>query len=111
MATVVDDLLTVRYRVDTAVSNAAYPLHVQFYAGLGGAPLLSESADPLLQFVVDSYEAADAQLEREMVFALAPGSDPFPLTAIATDALGNSSEYARAFDPDPVVFRDGFEGG
>lgn len=108
-ATFDDDVLTVRYRVDTAVANAAYPLQVQFHASGSGAPLLTDAADPLGRFVIDIYIAADAQIEREAVFVLAPGSDPSPITAIATDAVGNSSEVGMAFDPSPLLFADGFE--
>ncbi|MEM6782958.1 MAG: right-handed parallel beta-helix repeat-containing protein [Bacteroidota bacterium] len=80
---------TVRYAVDTAPANAAYPLTVAFY--LAGAD--GEEGEVFLG--TDTYAASQAQTEREVAFnpaqVVPTGSR---LVATATDADGNTSEFA-----------------
>jgi hypothetical protein len=91
--------LQVSFRVDTAVANATYPLRVDFYrADSSGGPFgLIGSA---------SIAAADAQTNRTIT--MTPSIGVGFLTAIVTDAAGNSSEYADVLDINRV-FADGFE--
>jgi hypothetical protein len=90
--------LTVTYRVDTAATNATYPLRVDFYADINGGSgaLLGE----------DVYDAAHAQQPRSVVLTLAPGVKAIPFVATATDSNGYSSELSPAFD---VIFEDDFD--
>lgn len=100
------NVLSVRFLVDTAPSNATWALRVQFYHALpgGGTPLLTATG---MQSIF-SYPQALAQTVREVDIMLAPGSDPFPITATATDALGHSSEFGNAYDLDRI-FGHGFD--
>lgn len=106
-ATVAGNVLTVRYRVDTASANATWPLRVQFFLALpgGGTPLLTDTGAP----AIATYPQALAQAVHEVDFVLPPDSDPFPITAVATDAMGHSSEFGDVYDPDSTIFSDGFE--
>ncbi len=110
-ATLADGVLSVRYRVDTAPAYASYPLRVQFFLALpgGGMPILADTGGASLGFAIDSIAQAQAQAVREVDFVLPPDSHPFPITAIATDAMGHSSEFGAPYDPDPDLFFDGFE--
>jgi hypothetical protein len=92
--------IAVDFRVDTAVANASYPLRVDFYrADPGGGPLAKVGSA--------SIAAVDAQTTRSVVLTETQGLGF--LTAMTTDALGNSSEYADGIDLDRIL-RDGFEG-
>ena len=92
--------IAVDFRVDTAVANAAYPIRVDFYrADPGGGPLAKVGSA--------SIAAVDAQTTRSIALTETQGLGF--LTAMTTDALGNSSEYADAVDLDRIL-RDGFEG-
>ncbi|TXH22302.1 MAG: hypothetical protein E6Q99_09100 [Elusimicrobia bacterium] len=88
---------TVRYRVDTALANAAYPLRVDFYIAAGVDD--PEGAQWLGSELID---AGDAQQWREFTV---PGPQGFALAATTTDALGRSSEFTG---PDRL-FTDSFE--
>ncbi len=81
--------VSVTYRVDTAVTNAPYPLRVDFYRALG-----DES-----EVYIDSdvYTAADAQQPRTALLDIPPGvtlGAQDVLVAVATDADGASSEFS-----------------
>lgn len=91
--------IAVDYRVDTAVANASYPLRVDFYRAdaLGGPFAVIGSA---------TIDAMDAQTTRSIVLTDTQGLGY--LSAMATDALGNSSEYSDVVIFDPI-FGDGFE--
>lgn len=110
-ATLTDGVLNVRYRVDTAPANASYPLRVQFFLALpgGGMPLEADTEETGWRYAIDSIAQAQAQSVREVDFVLPPGRNPFPLTAIATDAMGHSSEFGTPYGLEPGLFSDGFE--
>ncbi len=91
-------IATVRYRVDTLVSNASYPLRIDFYRALNNG-----SSGRLL--AQDSYPAAQASQIREFSFALPLNEAAMPITAISSNA-GRSSELAPVLD---VLFDNGFE--
>jgi hypothetical protein len=84
--------IVLTYRVDTAPANAAWPLRIDFARGAGAGVAL------------DSYGLADAQTSKTVTFpaSLAQGL-PFALTA--TDADGNTSEFAG-----DGLFADSFGG-
>ena len=90
--------LTIGYRVDTDVANAAWPLRVDFHENRRGG------AGPWLGS--DSYPSASAGQVRLVTFLLPPGTRAPPLVAIATDAAGRSSEISPAFG---VLFEDDFD--
>ncbi len=87
----------VRYRVDSAIANASYPLTVNFFrAGCGGGAAQRVASA--------SISAAQAQqLQSIDLTALSF----LPLTAVAIDAAGNQSEFAPALGEE--IFRQGFE--
>jgi hypothetical protein len=91
--------IQVSFRVDTAVAHATYPLRVDFYRSdsVGGPLGIVGSA---------TIAAADAQTTRSIT--LTPTQAVGFLTATATDAAGNSSEFADVVDIDRI-FRNGFE--
>ena len=94
-ASVVDDQLTVTYRVDTAPANAAYPLTVRFYARF-----LFEGALAYAPIGQATYGEADAQQPATATFAFAPDLDgPIEIVATATDAAGNTGEASLAGRP------------
>lgn len=84
------------YRVDSSVSNAAYPLRVDIYR--------SSVAEGEIWIGGDVYAAADAGSTKTTTVpaSLLQGGN---LALLATDALGNSSEMAMS----AAVFADGFE--
>ena len=85
------------YRVDTAVTNASYPITVNFYrAGCGGG------SDAL----VTSATITAAQAQQTMMLDTSALS-LLPLTATAVDAAGNTSEFAPTQGEE--IFRAGFE--
>ena len=97
--------LTVTYRVDTAPANATYPLRVEVFRafnGEGGAALLG----------TDDYTAADyagcgsAPCPKAVSVPLAaPLAASDGVTATATDADGNTSEFTALIVP-PVGVED-----
>lgn len=97
-ASVAGNQLSITYRVDTATSNAAYPLRIDFYENIqgGSGALLGQ----------DSYPAASAQLPRTIALTLPSGARALPLVAVATDADGYSSEFSAAYD---VIFQNDFD--
>jgi hypothetical protein len=90
--------LTVTYRVDTATTNATYPLRVDFHANMRGG-----SGRWLTQ---DSYPASSAQLPRTITLLVPAGARAIPFVATATDADGHGSELSPPFD---VIFQDDFD--
>ncbi len=92
------DQLTVTYRVDTAPSNASYPLRIDFYANVQGGSGLWLSQD--------SYPASAAQQLRTITLLVPAGAKAIPFVATATDASGRSSEFSPAFD---VIFEHDFD--
>ncbi|HNV08453.1 MAG TPA: CSLREA domain-containing protein [Dokdonella sp.] len=86
-----------RYRVDTALANAAYPLRVDFYLAAD-----VDDAEGMQWLGSDTIDAGDAQQWRD--FSL-PGPQGHALVATTTDALGRSSEFSG---PDRL-FADSFE--
>lgn len=90
--------LTVTYRVDTASTNATYPLRIDFHAdaGGGGGAWLTQ----------DSYPLASAQQSRTITLLVPAGVRAIPFVATASDASGHTSELSPAFD---VIFEDDFE--
>jgi len=90
--------LHVTYRVDSATTNATYPLRVDFYANVHGG-----SGAYIGQ---DTYATADAQLDKSISLALPPNVVGIPFVATATDAEGYTSEFVAAYD---VIFEDQFE--
>lgn len=81
------DQVALQYQVDTATSNASYPLTVYFYRGAcgGGSAALLAS---------DTYVSADAQLLRNFNLQSGDGGNVLPLVVQAVDAQGNASEFA-----------------
>ncbi len=89
------ETIELRFHVDTALANAAYPLRIDVGAGRGG------QAAFLATTIV--YAAADA---RSVATARFPVSalHGAPIVLNATDALGNTSESGSE-----ALFADGFE--
>ncbi len=94
------DQIAARYRVDSAVSNASYPLTVHFYRSRGG------SGD----FYLGQQVYNTPQLEQDVVIPLPPGLALGFVVALATDAAGNTSEFSDVLAVD-ALFANGFEGG
>ncbi|MCE3003806.1 MAG: hypothetical protein LW860_14065 [Xanthomonadaceae bacterium] len=92
-------VIDVGFRVDTAVANATYPLRVDFYSA-------DPAGGPLVRIGTASIAAADAQTNRTVSLNSSVGVGF--ITAIATDANGNSSEYSDVLDVNRI-FDDGFE--
>ncbi|GMU44363.1 MAG: hypothetical protein IT479_06495 [Xanthomonadales bacterium] len=86
--------------VDTAIAHASYPLRVDFYrADCGGGSR---------QFLGSTQvQAVDAQTPRSFTLASPDGGNVLPLTALAVDADGNSSEFAPV--QGEAIFADGLE--
>ncbi|WP_313914830.1 hypothetical protein [Tahibacter sp.] len=74
--------ITLTYRVDTAAANAAWPLRISVGRGTGGGSLQ-----------IDSYTQAQAQSSATASFP-ASTLQGAPFMLLATDADGNSSEFA-----------------
>lgn len=87
--------ITLRYRVDTAPANAAYPLRARFYLDTGG---------PGVWLAEDVYTLASAQQERTFSAPVPDGVIVTGVVANTTDNLGNSSEFQG-----DVIFRFGLE--
>ncbi len=83
-----------RFRVDTAVANATYPLRVDIATGRGG------QAQSLI--LSTSIAAGDAQQIQTVTFPAAALTSALVLSV--TDAAGNSSEFASDW-----IFADDFE--
>lgn len=95
------DSVSLQYRVDTALANAAYPLTVNFYRGAcgGGSRELLAS---------DTYNNGDAQQLRNFTLNSADGGNVLPLVATAVDSVGNTSEFTAMVGE--ALFADGMEG-
>lgn len=87
----------IRYRVDTTVANAAYPLRVDFYLAAS-----VDDAEGVQWLGSDTIDAGDAQQWRAINV---PGPQGYALAATTTDALGRTSEFTT---PDRI-FADSFE--
>lgn len=88
------------YLIDSAATHSAYPLTVHFYRGGcngGGRELIAS----------DTYGEADAQQPRN--FLLASDANVLPLTVLAVDAAGNTSEFSAMLGE--TLFADGLELG
>jgi CSLREA domain-containing protein len=86
--------IQISYRVDTALSNATYPLEVRFYrAGSGGAGVV--------RLGQASYPTPNALANITLT------GPALPLTAVAIDAAGNQSEFAPVVGDS--ILRNGFE--
>lgn len=81
--------ITLTYRIDTAAANAAWPLRISVGRGSGGGGLQ-----------IDSYTQAQAQGSATVSFP-ASTLQGAPFMLLATDADGNSSEFA-----DDTIFAD-----
>ncbi len=92
------DQLTITYRVDSAPTNSAYPLSIDFYANVAGG-----SGDLLGQ---DEYPLSAAQTPRTITLSLPAGVSGIPFVAVATTADGYSSEFSPAVD---VIFEHDFD--
>ena len=91
------NLALVQYRVDSAVASATYPITVNFYrAGCGGGAVAR----------VASASISAAQAQQSVSIDLS-ATHFLPITAVAVDALGNTSEFAPALGEE--IFRSGFE--
>ena len=89
-----------QYRVDTAVTNASYPITVNFFRGAcGGGPN---------QFIgSDSITADEVQSTKTFTLTSADGGNVLPLLANAVDADGNTSEFTVMLGD--AIMRSGFE--
>lgn len=85
--------ITLTYRVDTAPANAAWPLRILLARGSGSGSAL-----------IDSYTQVQAQTSKTVSFpaSLLTGT---PFMLLATDADGNSSEFAS-----DTIFADALGG-
>jgi hypothetical protein len=86
------------YVIDSAPANSAYPITVHFYRGgcrSGGRERIAS----------DTYGAAEAQQTRN--FVLEGDGNVLPLTVLAVDAAGNTSEFAPVVGD--ALFADGLE--
>jgi hypothetical protein len=97
-ASVAGNQPSITCRVDTATSDAAYPLRIYSYENIqsGSGALLGQ----------DGYPAASAQLSRTIALTPPPGVRALPFVAVATDADGYSSEFSAAYD---VIFQNDFD--
>lgn len=92
------DSVALSYVIDSTPANSSYPLTVYFYrAGCngGGRELIAS----------DTYGEADAQQAR--LFNLVGDGNILPLTALAVDAAGNTSEFSPMVGDE--LFVDGLE--
>lgn len=92
------DQLTITYRVDSAVGNAAYPLRIDFHENRRGGSGAWLGAD--------TCGAGDAQQPRQVVLDVPAGVRAVPFVATVTDANGYSSEFSPAYD---VIYEDDFD--
>jgi hypothetical protein len=97
-ASQVGDQLTVTYRIDASIANAAYPLRIDFYVNEQGG-----SGTWLAQ---DNYPEASAQQSRSVTLTVPAEVRAIPFVATATDAGGHTSEFSPAFD---VIFETDFD--
>jgi len=96
----------VTYRVDADPANQAYPIVVDFYRGERSNGYGRRDGAQL--FATDTYETAGAL--KTLTLTLPGGVGPdWHFTALATDADGNTSEFAPARSLGEVLFRDGYE--
>ena len=94
------DSVVLSYLVDSAPANSSYPLTIYFYRGGchgGGRELIAS----------DTYGESDAQQAR--AFNLVGDGNILPLTTLAVDAAGNTSEFSPMLGDE--LFADGLESG
>lgn len=92
------DTVALSYVVDSTPANSSYPLTVYFYRGGcngGGRELIAS----------DTYGESDAQQSRN--FNLVGDGNVLPLTTLAVDAAGNTSEFSPMLGDN--LFADGIE--
>ncbi len=92
------DTVALSYVIDSTPANSSYPLTVYFYRGGcngGGRDLIAS----------DTYGESDAQQAR--AFNLVGDGNVLPLTTLAIDAAGNTSEFSPMLGDD--LFVDGLE--
>ncbi|WP_146151878.1 hypothetical protein [Ahniella affigens] len=94
------DQVALQYRVDTATTNAVYPLTVYFFRGACGGGSASLLAS-------DTYVSADAEQLRSFNLQSGDVGNVLPLVVLAVDAQGNSSEFAPMIGE--RIFGDGLE--
>ncbi len=101
-ASLIGGQITVTYLVDSAPANAAYPLRAEFFRALNGA-------DGAAFLGTDMYSTADfsgcgsAPCSKTVTFTPdAPLALTDALTATATDAAGNTSEFTALARPVPT---------
>ena len=87
-ATLLGNSLAFRYRVDTAVANATYPLTVEFFV----ADSNNQEGQSFLGS--DTYTAAEAQTTKFVIVPAPPVLTNNSFVATATDAAGNTSEFS-----------------
>ena len=95
---VVGQSMNVTYHVDSATSNASYPLRVDFYRDIHGG-----TGELLFS---DSYDAGHAQANKIVAIPVPVSGQPVAFVATATDANHYTSEISPDFD---VIFRNGVE--
>jgi len=95
-------ILEVSYRVDSTAIESAYPLRIELQLGDGS---IHRQGIRTLGF--DSYATPGAVAVMDVATPLQGGL----LLAIATDSMGNSSEFSPiiAFGVPDLLFADGFE--
>ncbi|MBK7145936.1 MAG: hypothetical protein IPH76_12335 [Xanthomonadales bacterium] len=92
------DSVTVDYTLDSLPGNSSYPITVQFHrAACGGG-----SAELLAEAEIDEINA-----QQPLQFTLNIGANVLPLTLLAIDAQGNTSEFGPVFGE--TLFADGLE--
>jgi len=96
----------VTYRVDADPANQTYPIVVDFY--LGELANGYGRRDGAQFFASDTYQTPGAL--KTLTLTLPGGVGPdWHFTALATDADGNTSEFAPARSLGEVLFRDSYE--
>jgi len=93
----------VTFRVDSDPANQAYPITVDFYQADGYGEF---SGSAFMASAV--YETFGAEETITLTLPAGIGIDRH-FTALATDADGNTSEFAPARSLGEVLFRDGYE--
>ena len=92
------DNVTLDYTLDSLPGNSSYPITVQFHrAACGGG-----STELLAQTEIDEINA-----QLPLQFTLNVGANVLPLTLLAVDAQGNTSEFGPVFGE--TLFADGLE--
>lgn len=92
------DTVTIDYTLDSLPGNSSYPITVQFHR----AACAGGSAELLAQAEIDEVDAQQA-----LQFTFNAAGNVLPLTALAIDAAGNTSEFGPVFGE--TLFADGLE--